>query len=99
MFQIDGKSTHREIVLFIHSLPRYEVAALSVFLNNNFDAEIPSYATKYEMIEHIKELEKQDLLEALEFLYPDECDEDAENIEDAEDDDSADDQESEDDEE
>lgn len=96
MFQPDKKSTHREVLLFVRSLPRYEVAALCVFLNNNYDAEIPSYSSKDEMLEYIREIEKEDLLDALESLYPEleeeELDEDEDLDADDEEDDLTDDE-------
>lgn len=79
MFEITPKSTHREIVLFIKALPRYEIAALSVFLNKSCGGEIPSYASKATMLEHIKDFEKEDLLEALDFVSEDDEEEEQED--------------------
>ena len=85
MLEVNHKSTHKELLLFIQSLTRYEVAAIAVVLNNLYGANIPSYISKNEMIGFFKDAEKEDLLEALAAVCgSDECDEDEEDDEDDE---------------
>lgn len=85
MFEINENASHREILLFIRSLPRYEVAALCVFITNNFEVSIPSYASKDTMIEYLRDMEKEVLLEALEAIFGTDAEE--EDLDEAEEDD------------
>lgn len=86
MFQVNEESTHREIVLFISSLPRHEIIAIGVFLNNNCDADIPFHGSKSKIIRSIMEIEKEDLLDAVEVILGTDEEEDEEHESDSDED-------------
>lgn len=93
MFEVTDRSTHKEILLSLWARPRYELSTICVLLNK-MGHEIPNYLTKEHMMDHLSDIDKEDLLEALDVFEgskegeesDDECEEE-ENDDDAEDED------------
>ncbi len=82
MFEISERSKLKEILLFINSLARYEIAAIAVYISNNYGLRIASYASKEEMLRSLKGLDKEVLLEAIDtILGSDDCEDDSDDDE------------------
>ncbi|MCB9073733.1 MAG: hypothetical protein H6623_08935 [Bdellovibrionaceae bacterium] len=87
MFEITEGSTHKEILLSLWARPRYEIAAICILLNK-MGHEIQNYLTKERMMDALSEIDKEDLLEAIDFFdgHGEEDDDDEESDEDEDDD-------------
>ena len=67
MFEVTDRSTHKEILLSLWARPRYELSTICVLLNK-MGHEIPNYLTKEHMMDHLSDIDKEDLLEALDVF-------------------------------
>ncbi len=81
MFEVTDRSTHKEILLSLWARPRYELSTICVLLNK-MGHEIPNYLTKEHMMDHLSDIDKEDLLEALDVFEG--SDEDEESDDDCE---------------
>lgn len=90
MFQVNEDSTHKEILLSLWARPRYEISTICILLNK-MGHDIPNYLTKERMMDFLSEIDKEDLLEALDLF-----DSSGEDEEDSEEEDDFDDEDEED---
>lgn len=70
--EITDSSTKKEIIYWLALCERNELLAVAVYLRNNMEYDIPVYSTKDQLLNELKHIEREDLFEAIDALFPDE---------------------------